>query len=126
MVRQEAVNSLLAEIRNRIERLSAAQHRMARDHRILTDAATQLRPGKSAEAVLAEIKRAEPGPTSGFLRPAAHNCSGASAIDWSRRGIGVKVGGVESESRGDGGLAELVDCSLSGGAAVQHPTPTPP
>jgi hypothetical protein len=60
MVRQEAVNSLLAEIRNRLERLSAAQHRMARDHRILTDAATQLRLGKSAEAVLAEIRDQSP------------------------------------------------------------------
>jgi hypothetical protein len=60
MVRQEAVNSLLAEIRNRLERLSAAQHRMARDHRILTDAATQLRLGKSAEAVLAEIREQSP------------------------------------------------------------------
>jgi len=60
MVRQEAVNSLLAEIRNRLERLSAAQHRMARDHRILTDAATQLRLGKSAAAVLAEIREQSP------------------------------------------------------------------
>jgi hypothetical protein len=60
MVRQEAVNSLLAEIRNRLERSSAAQHRMARDHRILTDAATQLRLGKSAEAVLAEIRDQSP------------------------------------------------------------------
>jgi hypothetical protein len=60
MVRQEAVNSLLAEIRNRLERLSAARHRMARDHRILTDAATQLRLGKSAEAVLAEIREQSP------------------------------------------------------------------
>ena len=60
MVRQEAVNSLLAEIRNRLERLSAAQHRMARDHRILTDAATQLRLGKSAEAVVAEIREQSP------------------------------------------------------------------
>jgi hypothetical protein len=60
MVRQEAVNSLLAEIRNRLERLSAAQHRMARDHRILTDAATRLRLGKSAEAVLAEIREQSP------------------------------------------------------------------
>ena len=60
MVRQEAVNSLLAEIRNRLERLSAAQHRIARDHRILTDAATQLRLGKSTEAVLAEIRDQSP------------------------------------------------------------------
>jgi hypothetical protein len=33
---------------------------MARDHRILTDAATQLRLGKSAEAVLAEIREQSP------------------------------------------------------------------
>jgi hypothetical protein len=60
MVRQEAVNSLLAEIRNRLERLSGSQHRMARDHHILTNAATQLRLGKSAEAVLAEIRDQSP------------------------------------------------------------------
>jgi len=53
---RELDRSLLAEIRSRLERTSEAQHRLARDHRILTDAATRLRLGKSAEAVLAEIR----------------------------------------------------------------------
>lgn len=38
MVRREVVNSLPSEIGNRLKRLSEAQHRLARDHRILTDA----------------------------------------------------------------------------------------
>jgi hypothetical protein len=57
---REFVNSLLIEIRSRLERLSEAQHRLARDHRILTDAATRLRLGKSAEAVVAEIREQSP------------------------------------------------------------------
>jgi hypothetical protein len=57
---REFVNSLLLEIRSRLERLSEAQHRLARDHRILTDAATRLRLGKSAEAVVAEIREQSP------------------------------------------------------------------
>jgi hypothetical protein len=54
------MNSLLAEIRSRLERLSEAQHRLARDRRILRDAATRLRLGRSAEVVLAEIREQSP------------------------------------------------------------------
>jgi hypothetical protein len=54
------MNSLLAEIRSRLERLSEAQHRLARDRRILSDAATRLRLGRSAEVVLAEIREQSP------------------------------------------------------------------
>src|SRR4029077_14851546 len=43
--------------------------------------------GEERRSRVGRDQRAEPGSTSGFLRPAAHNCSGASAIDWSRRGI---------------------------------------
>jgi hypothetical protein len=52
--------ALLAEIRSRLERLSETQHQLAREHRILTDAATRLRLGKSAGAVLAEIREQSP------------------------------------------------------------------
>jgi hypothetical protein len=92
---REFMNSLLAEIRSRLERLSEAQHRLARDRRILSDAATRLRLGRSAEVVLAEIRdqRAEPGATKGLLRHSAH-CPSASAIDWPHRGLGVKTGGT--------------------------------
>jgi hypothetical protein len=54
------MNSLLAEIRSRLERLSEVQHRLARDRRILSDAATRLRLGRSAEVVLAEIREQSP------------------------------------------------------------------
>jgi hypothetical protein len=54
------MNSLLAEVRSRLERLSEAQHRLARDRRILSDAATRLRLGRSAEVVLAEIREQSP------------------------------------------------------------------
>lgn len=47
--------SLLAEIGSRLERLSEARHRLARHRRILVRAATELRLGRSAEAVLAQI-----------------------------------------------------------------------
>ena len=53
---REIERSLLAEILSRLERLSDAQHRLARDRQILGRAATHLRIGKSAEAVLAEIR----------------------------------------------------------------------
>ncbi len=43
---RELDRSLLTEIRSRLERTSEAQHRLARDHRILTDAATRLRLGR--------------------------------------------------------------------------------
>jgi hypothetical protein len=57
---RELDRSLLAEILGRLERLSETQHQLARDQRILTDAATRLRLGKSAEAVLAEIREQSP------------------------------------------------------------------
>jgi len=53
---REIESSLLAEILSRLERLSDEQHRLARNHRILIRAATQLRLGRSAEAVLAEAR----------------------------------------------------------------------
>jgi hypothetical protein len=53
---REIESDLLGEIRSRIERISEARHGLARDHRILTEAATQLRLGRSAEVVLAEIR----------------------------------------------------------------------
>jgi hypothetical protein len=53
-------SDLLGEIRSRIERVSEARHRLARNHRILTEAATQLRLGRSAEVVLAEIREQDP------------------------------------------------------------------
>jgi len=52
---QDIERSMLAEILKRLERLSDAP-RLARDHRILAGAATQLRLGKSAGSVLAEIR----------------------------------------------------------------------
>ena len=58
---REFEGALLAEIRSRLERLSETQHQLAREHRILTDAATRLRLGKSAGAVLAEIREQSPG-----------------------------------------------------------------
>ncbi len=57
---RELNSSLLAEIRSRLEQLSEARHRLAHDHRILIDAATQLRLGKSAEVVLAEVREQSP------------------------------------------------------------------
>jgi hypothetical protein len=53
--RQEAESPLLADVVSLLERLSKAQHRLARNHRILIHAATQLRLGKSAQTVLADI-----------------------------------------------------------------------
>ena len=49
-------DDLLAEVREHLARLSDAQHRLARQHRILVHAATQLRMGRRADFVLAEIK----------------------------------------------------------------------
>ncbi len=66
--------SLLGEIGSRLERLSEARHRLARHHRILVRAATELRLGRSAEAVLAQIREqcpellARPAPAP--VRPA--------------------------------------------------------
>jgi t-SNARE complex subunit (syntaxin) len=53
---REIESRLLAEILSRLERLSDEQHRLARNHRVLIRAATQLRLGRSAETVLAEVR----------------------------------------------------------------------
>jgi hypothetical protein len=58
--RRELENALLAEIREHIERTSEAQLRLARQHGILTRAATQLRLGRGADFVLAEIREHSP------------------------------------------------------------------
>jgi hypothetical protein len=57
---REIETALLGEIGSRLERLSETRHRLARDHRILTEAATQLRLGRSAEVVLAAIREQSP------------------------------------------------------------------
>lgn len=62
--RRELEGSLLAEINRRIKDVSESQHELARQQRILTRAATQLRTGKGAELVLAEIREQD----SGLLR----------------------------------------------------------
>jgi len=53
-------DALLAEIRRRVARISEQQHELARQYRILTRAATQLRVGRSAEAVLAQVREESP------------------------------------------------------------------
>jgi len=58
--RRELDESLLTEITRRLGEVSEAQHDLAREQRILTRAATQLRTGKGAEAVLAEIREQSP------------------------------------------------------------------
>ena len=57
---REAESSLLADVVSLLERTSIAQHRLTRNHRILSEAATQLRLGKSAGAVLANIREQSP------------------------------------------------------------------
>ena len=52
--------SLLMEIGRRSAEMSERQHQMARHQRILTRAATQLRLGRSAALVLAEIREQSP------------------------------------------------------------------
>jgi hypothetical protein len=63
---REIESDLLGEIRRRIERVSEARHRLARTHRILTEAATHLRLGRSAEVVLAEIREQSPALLSDY------------------------------------------------------------
>ncbi len=48
--------ALLTEIQRRIAKLSSVQHEMARQQSILTRSATQLRLGRSAAVVMAEIQ----------------------------------------------------------------------
>ena len=54
--RGELDRSLLAEITRRMKHISEAQHELARQQRILARAATELRTGKAARIVLAEIR----------------------------------------------------------------------
>jgi hypothetical protein len=58
--RPDIEQTLLAEIRRRTVQMSEAQHEMARQQRILVHAATQLRMGRSAAPVLAEIREQSP------------------------------------------------------------------
>jgi hypothetical protein len=53
-------DALLAEIRRRIARVSENQRDLARQYQILTHAATQLRVGRSAELVLAQVREESP------------------------------------------------------------------
>ena len=53
-------SALLTEVRRRSVELSERQHEMARQHSLLTRAATQLRLGRSATLVLAEIREQSP------------------------------------------------------------------
>lgn len=54
--RHELETSLLAEISRRGKEISETQHELARQQRVLSRAATLLRLGKGAPAVLAEIR----------------------------------------------------------------------
>ena len=58
--RRELEQSLLTEVTRRLAEISATQHKLARHQRILAHAATQLRTGKGAESVLAEIREQSP------------------------------------------------------------------
>ena len=58
--RHELEQSLLAEVTRRMAEISETQHDLARRQRILARAATQLRTGKGAQSVLAEIREQSP------------------------------------------------------------------
>jgi hypothetical protein len=58
--RHELEQSLLAEVTRRMAEISETQHDLARRQRILARAATQLRTGKGAGSVLAEIREQSP------------------------------------------------------------------
>lgn len=58
--RRELEQSLLTEVTRRLAEISETQHELARRQRILSRAATQLRTGKGAESVLAEIREQSP------------------------------------------------------------------
>lgn len=66
---REIESDLLSEIQSRLERVSEARHRLARSHSILTQAATQLRLGRSAEVVLAEIREQSPALLRDYCDP---------------------------------------------------------
>lgn len=59
-LRRELDESLLTEVTRRMAEISETQHELARRQRILARAATQLRTGKGAESVLAEIREQSP------------------------------------------------------------------
>jgi len=88
---REAESSLLAEVVSLLERLSKEQHRLARDYRILIQAATRLRLGKSGEAVLADIREQSPESAAGRLRPPAHAGHSPYPVGWSNRRCGLKA-----------------------------------
>ncbi|HEY7037199.1 MAG TPA: hypothetical protein VID28_00040 [Methylomirabilota bacterium] len=54
--RGELDGPLLGEITRRMKEISDTQHELARQQRILSKAATQLRTGKGGQTVLAEIR----------------------------------------------------------------------
>lgn len=58
--RRELEQSLLTEVTRRLAEISATQHELARHQRILAHAATQLRTGKGAASVLAEVREQSP------------------------------------------------------------------
>ncbi len=58
--RRDLDESLLTEITRRMAEISEIQHDLARQQRILSHAATQLRTGKHAESVVAEIREQHP------------------------------------------------------------------
>jgi hypothetical protein len=58
--RHEFEQSLLTEVTRRLAEISETQHELARRQQILLRAATQLRTGKRAESVLAEIREQSP------------------------------------------------------------------
>ena len=58
--RRELDESLLSEVTRRMAEISETQHELARRQWILSHAATQLRTGKGAESVLAEIREQSP------------------------------------------------------------------
>lgn len=58
--RRELDEPLLTEVSRRLAEISDTQHELARCQRILSRAATQLRTGKGAESVLAEIREQSP------------------------------------------------------------------
>jgi hypothetical protein len=58
--RRALEQSLLTEVTRRLAEISATQHELARHQRIPAHAATQLRTGKGAESVLAEVREQSP------------------------------------------------------------------
>lgn len=58
--RRELEELLLTEVTRRLAEISETQHELARQQRVLARAATQLRTGKGAESVLAEIREQSP------------------------------------------------------------------